>query len=251
MRAIFTGLCAAVCSTFSFTALAQDALPENLGNPGTFALSAERLMGVAFERYKLEDSEAGVTTTDTTSQTVVALLGVAPTTGLSTSLGLIPRLGFDYFPIKGLSLGTSLIYIASSGKDKVELSGGGIDSSEETDLPKDSTLLFHPRVGYAIAFNDTVAVWPRLGLTYLHGKTKYEPDQPGADDVEYIINSTALTLEGFLALSPVNHFAILVGPFADIGVGGKRKTKSGGDETEIDSRLSSFGIALNLTGFLP
>jgi len=229
--------------------------PKNLGNPLTLAISAERLMGVSRESAKAEVSEYGYTSSATIKQTHVALLGMAPSAGLNEGLppfGLSPRLGFDFFPVRGFSLGAAATVGFSSGEAEVEY--GGYSASDDT--PKVTSFELNPRLGYAAAFNDIVAIWPRVGLTYMSSTSKYDDTYYGYTvKSKTTISATALTLEALLALSPVDHFAILVGPFADVGLGGKVKDEESGAgytvDAESDLTITSFGLTLGITGFLP
>jgi hypothetical protein len=230
---------------------------QNLGSPGQFALSAERMMGVSAETMKLEVSEYGYSSDVTLKQTHVAFLGIAPSAAFDESLppsfALSPRLGFDFFPTKGLSLGLAAGVGFASGE--IEASYGGYSATEDT--PKVTSVAVNPRIGYAAAFNDIVAIWPRAGVTFMNSVTKSEDSYYPYGTVEYktTVNATAVTIEALLALSPVNHFAILIGPFADIGVAGKYKyEESGGGytaESEADLTITSFGLTVGITGFMP
>ncbi len=221
---------------------------ENLGNRLQFAISAERMMGVSAERLEYDTAPQDTTTY---KEVFVSVLGSSP--GGSESFGLTPRLAFDFFPVTGFGFGAGIGLVASSGK----VEDSSLYGASTEDLPKGLGVVFNPRLGYAAAFNDIVAIWPRAGLTVTTLKLKYG-DVDGGDEIT--ISSVAVTLEALLALSPVDHFAILLGPFADIGVGGQTKYQPGagsdyygyyGGDDENDLQVTSVGITVGISGFMP
>jgi hypothetical protein len=251
MKQSIAGMTGIACLTFGTWATAQQPTTTardgwaNLGNSGQVAISGERMMGVAADTSKTESEEGGISSSDTSKQTTVGLFGM----GIGGSFGLLPRIGFDVFPIKGLSLGTALVYVSGWGKSEYETSGEGFSGSDRS--PVTSQFLLHPRVGYAAAFNDTVAIWPRAGITYYRQQAEEKEDSFEWKDT---VNATALSLEFLVAISPVNHFAFLIGPYADIGLAGKSKYEDDDptfDDSEADLKLTSIGLTVNLTGFMP
>jgi hypothetical protein len=61
-----------------------------------------------------------------------------------------------------------------------------------------------------------------------------------------------VNLEANVAISLVNHFALLIGPFCDISLSGSAETTGGGTQPqEGDFSLTAFGLALSLVGYLP
>ena len=61
----------------------------------------------------------------------------------------------------------------------------------------------------------------------------------------------ALTLEVLLSISFVDHFAMLIGPYADIGLGGSAKVDSDFGDSDDDLTVTSFGLTTSLAGYLP
>ncbi len=70
-----------------------------------------------------------------------------------------------------------------------------------------------PRIGYAFAVGPSTAIWVRGGFTYLHAGDSNDDGgfwqlSPGG--------------ELYLVYSPVPHFGLTIGPFAEFGVAGKQ-----------------------------
>ncbi|HMR78811.1 MAG TPA: hypothetical protein PKD61_27070, partial [Polyangiaceae bacterium] len=140
---------------------------DNLGEEMQFVFGVDGVMGIDFIRDKQELSINGQTAEQTTKTTNVHLFG-------GGAAGL-PRLALDYFVTEGISVGGSFVFMSQTGE--TEQSAGGTSTS--ADAPTVTTLFVHPRVGYAMPFDETFSIWPRLGLAYLSQKTS--PDQ--GDDI--------------------------------------------------------------------
>jgi hypothetical protein len=219
--------------------------PDNIGLAGQVVVGAERLMGVFFTHSRLESSSVTVfgqpTSREVTYEsTSVGLFGSYPVTAYA-----LPRLAFDYFPIDGLSVGGSFVYLRVTRGD---LESNGVSLSPSSDLEPVNVLLFHPRVGYSFIANETFALWPRAGMTLARTWTS-ESTQAGntLEDRETLL---AVSLEANLVVSPATHLALLVGPFVDFGVYGKRTLETtAGQDTEIERRVSVWGLQLSAAGY--
>ncbi len=109
-----------------------------------------------------------------------------------------PRLGFDYFVTKSISLGGSLSFFRTSAGDN-SLTGFQVA----------------PRLGYGMMVGPWLGVWPRLGVTYVYASGN------GAS-AKYL----ALTVEGLLAIVVAPHLVITFGPTLDLGLTGNAGTNS-------------------------
>jgi hypothetical protein len=134
-----------------------------------------------------------------------------------------------------------LFYYVNSGEQRQEEEGPGAEPDEEADLPTDSLFLVSPRVGYAIPFSDMFAFWPRGGITYAASRAE-------ADNGDEISASVfALSVEAMFAITPVDHVAILLGPYLDIGLTGEAEEQDVGDPAiDRDIGYLSFGASAAL-----
>jgi hypothetical protein len=173
----------------------------------------------------------GTTVESTTKSTNVALFG-SP----ASSLTNIPRLALDFFVVESFSVGGSLMYLSRSSEVETD--------DETTDLGTDTLWMIHPRVGFAYAIDETFSIWPRLGITYVSSTSESDNgDKTTTSGLE-------LTGDVMFGISPFSHFAILVGPFLDLGLSGKTKFEpNAGDSQEADTTLTSFGLAVSIVGY--
>ena len=218
--------------------LSSTALAQQFGGAGTFAVSAERLFGFSYASQSTTQEVAGTEIERSASFTSFSLLGKVSTVSASwatNTLYSFPRLAGDYFVIQGLSLGAGLGIV--TGSSSLEQKSGNI--SREDDGPSFMGFLIAPRVGYAFPFTASVGLWPRGGITYVHGGVD-------VDGNETNINATALTLEVPLVIAPVPHVAIGIGPSFDIGLGG---SVSDEDDNKIDFKGTEIGVQASLTAY--
>lgn len=210
----------------------QSAKPvDNIGDTGQFVIGVERLSALSFDSMTT-DFPAAMGGKQTQKSTGFALLGNSYALG-GTTLSSVPRLGFDYFVIDGLSLGTSLGYMQLS----LQQEQGG----QSQDLGTQDTVLFAPRIGYALQFGDTFSFWPRAGVTYANVSSK-SSGGGGADSAHFL----DVTVEPLFGISPVSHFVIAGGPYLDLGVGGAGSTGS----SDIGEKATSFGLTFGLAGYI-
>ena len=203
---------------FVMAAIAGEAAaaePE-LGDRGRFTLSAERLFGYV---HSTTDTTigGGIQTTESTDSFTLL---TNPAGGLYTGYGW-PRIAFDAFVARGVSLGGSLgiAHVAPDQGDSI------------------TGFLVAPRVGYALHLGSRLALWPRLGFTFAQVSTN--PAGAGAD---ITVKAYAVTLEAPLAIFLAPRVALHLGPAFDLGVGGS--TSAGGAST--DSSTNDFGVYAGL-----
>ena len=209
---------------------------DNLGAEGQIVIGVDRVMGLSIDSLKGETDVAGKTVDVKEKSTTFALFGNG---GGSTS-ALLPRLALDYFVVEGVSIGGSFVFISTSTSTEVD--------GTSTDGPTTTSILFHPRVGYAMAFDETFSFWPRLGVTYANTKTTTKAVAPATDDTEVKWNGFNLTAEANIGISPFSNFAFLIGPFLEFPLSGTRE-QCVATCNSTDAKLTSFGISTSLVGY--
>jgi hypothetical protein len=218
----------------------RDSGLDNLGEEMQVVFGVDRVMGISFDRHKLEPDGGGSRTDKATN---VSLFGSYPGAGGDDAVATTnsPRLALDFFVTEGFSIGGSFFVMSTSVSRDVEPDPAGTASG---DVGSGVIWGIHPRIGYAMAFDETFSIWPRAGITYW--KAAWEDD----DGNESNLNGLALTGEVMLGISPFSHFAMLVGPYVDLGVSGTAEDKpSSGPATDVDSTLTSFGLAVSIVAY--
>jgi hypothetical protein len=232
-----------VASTAGFAA--SGPMPQ-----GTFAIGAERITGVFHGTFKNDPFPGQNPPGDEADITGIELFGSGAfvggggngrfggtlTGGDSRNMFVIPRIGFDYFIIDGLSLGGSLTVLSFGYSDPNARPPDGRGSVTD--------FLFAPRVGYAYMFGDVVGIWPRGGLAYTHGSN--DPDAGGGDSSHYF----AFDIDVPLIIAPVKNFAFTVGPVFDITLGGSQTGRLPPPEYTRDASLVLFGLSAGVVGLL-
>jgi hypothetical protein len=172
------------------------------------------------------------------SGTDVSFLGSG---GVTRNAFGVPRIALDGMFNSGLTLGGSLSYIVTSGKNESTL--GGIKSS--VDAPTSSIFILAPRIGVMMPASPTVGVWLRGGITRISVSTDsplFDP-QTGAPLTGTVTSTTTLvdlTLDPQLVISPVPHVGITLGVALDIGVSGTSEIS--GSSVTGDIKSSSYGV---------
>jgi hypothetical protein len=155
------------------------------------------------------------------------------------------RVGVDFFPIDGLSVGAAVGVFSVSTSSKVE--GGGM--TQEQDGPTLSGFVLAPRVGYGYMFIDMVGIWPRLGITYVKAGSSFESPVTNARG-ESSSNRLALSLDVPLVIVPATHAVITIAPTLDLGLSGGNKSSQtvGGVtmEQEEDAKATDIGLQAGL-----
>lgn len=204
---------------------AQQAGGAQFGDQGQFIFGADRLFGLfSFTQNQVTPNNTNATTTVT--GTDMSFFGGFNTLGVNGALAgnptiyNVPRLGFDYTIIKGLTLGGEVVAWFTLGGSTQQ--GNGPSNPN----PGGSVFGFAPRVGYIFALNDTFAIWPRGGLSYYDANFS-------AHDVQFnVCNDTAnanlfgLDIDPVFTISPAQHFAFMAGPTLDWGFTGGYSTST-------------------------
>jgi hypothetical protein len=151
-----------------------------------------------------------------------------------------------------------LMYLRASGETESETTVGSTTDSDSDDLEPVHFLLLHPRLGYSFILDETFAIWPRAGITWTQTSTTQSNDtidingNPVTYEVDLTETTLDLTLEANLVISPMEHFAFLVGPFLDLGLSGEEKretTEPGVPDQEADRKLTAYGLQVGVAGY--
>ncbi len=200
-------LAALCCLSLSTPARAE------FGDKHDFAIGAERLFG--FYSVDIEadlpgggQSNRGVSSKGFGFQEPVALFDIA-------------RIGFDYFVIDSLSVGGNLGFFSYD------------PDTDDDDSDEQDGLIFSPRVGYVVPFNDSWGIWPRGGFTY------------ASRDGNRVVTQTALSLEVPFYFMPTSGVGFTAAPVFDIGLSGHWRAPGGNRE---DYSETAFGLVFGMFG---
>src|SRR4051794_4264326 len=167
--------------------------PNAFGDSGQFVLSAERLFG-----YNWDHPSVG------NSTNTVSILG-SPYGAAAVPYDW-PRLGFDYFLTKSISAGAALAFSRITG------TGNSANAFEVA-----------PRLGYGMMVGPWLAVWPRVGVTYVK-----------ATDQSYL--GLTIDLAAVIVVAP--HLALTFAPVANVGLTGKLRA--------ADLKYTTLGVEFGL-----
>jgi hypothetical protein len=190
---------------------AKEVKKESFGNSGDFVLSVERLVGYSrtAHAYKQNNHNNKVHTDHVQG----FLSSGGDPIGYSA-----PRIAFDFFVTKGLSLGGSVGYAQ--------------DTSSEGKLRLFSA---SPRIGYALMFGKVAGIWPRLGATY---------------ELIYTDPYNAWLLAGTFELPLVlvagSHAAFTLGPRVDYSFTGQMAPENG---KVVKLSAQEFGFSAGVSLF--
>ena len=221
-------------------AVAQTEADEpSFGDKGHIAISVERLFGYVHASQKTSQP-ASTGGDSTTTDSVFSVLG-SPITA-ATSIYTFPRVAFDLFVAPGLSIGASISYF------HVSESLGQLAMTTTNGSASLSGIVAAPRIGYAARLSPTVWLWPRAGITYVNASN----DTFGTDTGTVSVSLFAATIEAPLTVAVVPRALILVGPTADIGLSGTRKSSSSaaGPAPNRDIKETDFGVQAGVLLFL-
>jgi hypothetical protein len=207
---------------------------EPFGAHGTVAIGAERLFGL---EYTSQTNTPPGGTEQKSSVTSVSLFGhTALLEDMGNLVSAMPRLSADVFLGPGVSVGGALMYQSMNVDHPAS---GPNDSSDKIGL---NLLLFAPRVGFGARITDTFAIWPRLGITYLHSWTSQSSMSAGVEDKSRGTgNNMFLTLDAMMVVSPVQHAAFTFGPTFDYLLS-QSSTRDGVGVATGDIGMYSLGL---------
>jgi hypothetical protein len=197
--------------------------PAMFGDRHEMVLSAENLFGYTHTSFPHHSSDD------------VSLLGSSPTSIIpSTSTIAKPRVAFDAFVVGRLSVGGAAGYFRVSSTNSM---------LPTTTTTTSSGFLLAARIGYAAPVARRAAVWPRLGLTFVHHANESPFVFPTGP-----LNSTttvyALTIEVPVVVIVAPHFFVELGPTYAHGIGGHSSPYDTLYPKQID-----FGVQAGLGGF--
>jgi hypothetical protein len=169
--------------------------PTGFGDTGQFVLSAENLFGFTYDHPSTG-----------TSRTTYGLL--ASPFGVTATPYEWPRFAFDYFLTKSISGGAGLGFARStSGSDAIYAFQAA------------------PRLGYGMMVGPWLAVWPKVGVTYVNSTGQ-----------SYL----GLTIDIAAAIMVAPHLAITLAPEGNIGLSGTRD----GAAHKLTTVGLQFGLAI-------
>jgi hypothetical protein len=210
-----------------------------------FILSADRLIPLtSYESVKTTQSDGS---SDTQTRLSVGLFSNGPFGVFGTFYNL-PRLAFDWVPVKNLTLGGSFwLYTQLTASDSTSPPGGS--SSTSHDQPKVTYWGIAPRIGYVIALSQVLSLWPRVGVEYHNVSSSSVNGLASPSVTQFSIDAEAL-----LVISPWDHFGFTLGPTADIPITGKSTSQSatgtgtGGPalSTSVDSTMLQIGASAGM-----
>jgi hypothetical protein len=258
---VLTFLCASLSAAAAFadqwSGTYTPAMPsraddvDNIGNAGQFVFGVERVTGLFFDRDTLKyTSAAGVDNEATLKTTTIGLFGMSSSRGQGgmPAPSSLPRLALDFLPIDGLSVGGSLTYVNQSAD--LDVNAGGVESS--TDAGTVSVFVVNPRAGYAFPFDETFGLWPRLGFAFASRTADFSDTDPTTGQTtttEISQTNWQLTLDAMVVISPFTHFAAMIGPYVDIGLGGNYDATIGPLTDNRNANLLSFGASAAIVGY--
>jgi hypothetical protein len=228
-------------------ASAQPAGQAAFGDQGEFIFGADRLFSLfAYTNNQLSAPGTSISVSGTSMAFFGGLNSVSLATGngaVSAGNGTfynIPRLGFDYTIIKGLTLGGEAIAWFTLG-------GNQTFNNASQGTPGGNAFGIAPRVGYIFSINDVLAIWPRGGLSYYNANYSAQSTPfPRCNDTANA-NLFGLDVDPVLAISPVQHFAFQVGPTLDWGFTGGASTST--PQVPDCSRTQNFSYTYTAVNF--
>ncbi len=237
----------AVAQPASYPAFDEKPRIENIGNRGQLVFGAERITGLAWEHLSEQFTDSNGEALAEYSSDVVDFAAFG---GGAQTTALVPRLGLDFFLLDGTSIGIVGMVAHASGRN--QFSVGQI----EEPVAKPPTrwwVLVQPRMGFAHPFTDTFGLWMRVAVSWSYAwSEQWRVSSSGTtESARASADRFALLLDAMLVVSPMKHFALLFGPFGELGVGGMAKYETPSGTTEWESKLSSLGLASSVVGYFP
>ncbi|WP_146645484.1 hypothetical protein [Labilithrix luteola] len=146
-----------------------------------------------------------------------------------------PRLSVDYRTPFGLTVGMS----GSVGWEKVSMDRRSLFPS-----PTGMTMVSYalsPRAGYYKSLTKGIAVWPRVGVTYVNSAIERSSGLDGDDDYHL-----GFDLDAFFVFSPTPGFGLLLGPSLEVPLTGKTEVAQKRAEYSVFSVGLAGGLVVGL-----
>jgi len=204
---------------------------------GTIMISAERLFGFTSTRITQETGGGEVSADQTQFGLALAPFGQAP------QIYTLPRLGFDFAVIDGLTLGGSLGFVV--GGTGSSATAGGVTT--DADGPSFTTFLIAPRIGYVLGLGRTLNLWLRGGFTYFNTAVHTDTSAlPPNNTRTQTLWGLSLNLEPTLMIAPFDHVAFTASVLVDLPLAGKQSTErtngSVTTTTSVDTSVRNLGL---------
>jgi len=224
-------------------ALAQ--VKGELGEQGTFIISADRLMPL----LSFDDESQDVlipgglpngtnSETQTNTATNLSFLYGSPANPVE-EFYTFPRIGFDYVIVPNVTIGGNLIAVFSLGGSQTQETdfANGTTQKTSTSNPTVTGFGVAPRAGYILPLNGMFSLWLRGGLSYFLGTVKTSNVNGNLNETETdSVNQLALDLEPQLVFTPFPHIGFTAGLDVDIPL-------TGGHGVEDDNNGTSASIS--------
>jgi hypothetical protein len=235
MRTIGTIL--GIATALALTAVASPGAAQEFGKKGDAVFSAERLFG--FQSTHVHEDDAGPMGDDLDNDWTYFGIGWRGNYISDFSPYDVPRFGFDYLVIDGLSIGGSLGFATIDGDTDNGFFGLGDD-------PNGTSFLINPRVGYVYMFSKVIGIWPRGGIVF------HSFSVEGDNDEKVSENGFGLNLECMFPIVPGEHWGFLVGPTFDIDFTGEREYEFPGPPADFDNDRTyrTIGLQAGIFGWL-
>ncbi len=188
-------------------------------------VSAERLTGFHFWKAKVDPQFFPETEADGLMFNFLVANNNPADGVLNVNPFATPRIAFDGVINQKITVGGFFGIAHTSG----DVNGA--------DLPDTTAFAFGPRAGYLHSFSETLALWPRGGITVVRIESDTGPVEVGTTAFD-------LTLEGLLVITPVSHAGITAGLTADIGLGGETDAAGGNSDVNLHNVGVVAGFAL-------
>lgn len=223
------------------TTAGSAAADEGFGARKRVVIGAERLFGVT--RSEFRQGVYGQPTVDATQSTTrVTVLG-----GSATPYYAFPRVGVDVFVAKGLSLGLSGgLWVVDDLADGTK--PGYVPRVRYRGL----RYVIAPRVGFAYPLTSSLAIWGRVGATYL----KYREEVVGRSPLSSTDSRStlrdellAVTIEPVLVWKVLPPAAVTLAGTLDLGVWGRRDVEPHvGVETPywVRAKATEYGASVGI-----
>lgn len=241
---------------------------SGFGDKGQLILSADRLMPLFGYSHISIDAANNTANSVSTSNSEISLLfahasgsnvnGAVP---LLLDVHAVPRIAADFTIINNLTLGLGLGFLFGlGGNQKVTTQNGAVQTQTKVDSPTGTMIGLAPRVGYILPFGEHLAFWPRLGFAFYSvnetQKTVTNNGNTTTTTTNEVTNTAfSLDLDPQLAIIPVEHFFITVGPTLNIPIAGSLSSSQTTGATTTnpvsqDTAILHFGINASIGGWI-